>query len=194
MTEAIAEAFTVILLAAMFFAAGVSKLRALDTFEGVVHNFRLLPDALVRPVACVIPAIELAVAAALLLPATRLYGAWAAAALLVVFTVAVAINLFRGRREIDCGCFSSELKQKLSWWLVLRNVSLMAFALWLAYAGLGAAGTNWVAWLLGGLTAIMAVMLYVPASMLSTIAAEVAARRAAIKAAHQDDHLHQHQH
>ncbi len=194
MTEAIAEAFTVALLVVMFFAAGVSKLRALDTFEGVVHNFRLLPNALVRPVACVLPVIELAVALALLLPATRIYGAWAAAGLLALFTVAVAINLIRGRREIDCGCFSSELKQKLNWWIVVRNVALAGLALWLAgYAGV-TAPMNLVAWALGGITAAIAIMLYIAGSRLTTIAEEVAIRRAAIQAANQLELEHQHQH
>jgi uncharacterized membrane protein len=185
MTEAIAEAFTVTLLAAMFLAAGVSKLRALETFEGVVYNFRLLPEILVRPVAYTLPFVELAVAIALLMPMSRSYGAWAAAALLGVFTVAVAINLLRGRREIDCGCFNSELKQNLSGGLVLRNLALMTLALWLAGFAVAAPAMNWVACLLGGLTAIMAIMLYVTAARLSIIAGEVAARRAAIQAAHQ---------
>jgi uncharacterized membrane protein len=194
MTEAIAEAFTVTLLAVMFFVAGVSKLRALDTFEGVVHNFRLLPDALVRPVACVLPVIELAVAAALILPASRFYGACAAAALLALFTVAVAINLVRGRREIDCGSFSSDLKQKLSWWIVARNLALAGLAMWLADFALGAAPSNFIAWTLGGATAVMTIMLYVAGSRLGIIAGEVAVRRAALRAAHQDQHQHQHQH
>ena len=44
----------------------------------------------------------------------------------------MGINLRRGRRHIDCGCFQSALKQTLSWTLVMRNVVLallMAVAL-----------------------------------------------------------------
>ena len=41
----------------------------------------------------------------------------------------MAINLARGRRNIDCGCFQSALKQRLSWVLVARNVVLAALLL-----------------------------------------------------------------
>jgi hypothetical protein len=36
----------------------------------------------------------------------------------------MGINLRRGRRHIDCGCFQSALKQTLSWVLVMRNLVL----------------------------------------------------------------------
>lgn len=184
MTEGITEAFAVTLLAAMFFAAGLSKLRALETFEGVVHNYRLLPEPLVRPVAYFLPPMEVAVAIALLVPASRDYGAWATVGLLAIFTVAVAVNLWRGRREIDCGCFSSDLKQRLSWWLVLRNFVLAGLAWWLAGAQMSGPATNWIAWLLGAASAVVAATLYVAAITLSVIARDVAARRAVAAAAH----------
>jgi hypothetical protein len=49
----------------------------------------------------------------------------------LLFAVAMGINLRRGRRHIDCGCFQSALKQTLSWTLVVRNV-VMALLLGLA--------------------------------------------------------------
>ena len=39
------------------------------------------------------------------------------------------MNLARGRREIDCGCFGPALRQPLSLALVLRNAGLIALAL-----------------------------------------------------------------
>jgi hypothetical protein len=47
-----------------------------------------------------------------------------AAILLVLFAAAMAINIWRGRPHIDCGCFQSALKQTLSWTLVARNAGL----------------------------------------------------------------------
>jgi hypothetical protein len=41
-------------------------------------------------------------------------------------TGAVAINLARGRADIDCGCGGAEGRQRLSWGLVARNTILMA--------------------------------------------------------------------
>jgi hypothetical protein len=51
-----------------------------------------------------------------------------AAGLLLLFALAMGINLRRGRRHIDCGCFQNALKQTLSWALVMRNVVLALLA------------------------------------------------------------------
>lgn len=170
MIEPTAQAFSVTLLALVFLAAGLSKLRALEAFEGVVHNFRLLPEAAVRPVTYALPVSEFGVAALVLLPALRAYGGWGAAGLLVVFTAAVAINLLRGRREIDCGCFSSELKQSLSWWLVARNLALLALALWLAGGPAAAQPIGRLEWFIGSVAALVAAVLYAAGLLLSTAA------------------------
>jgi hypothetical protein len=44
--------------------------------------------------------------------------------LLILFAAAMAINIGRGRRNIDCGCFQSALRQNLSLTLVARNLGL----------------------------------------------------------------------
>jgi hypothetical protein len=108
--------------ALIFFTAAVGKMRSWRTFEGVVANYRLLPDWVSRGVAWLLPPAEMLLAAALLLgaPGSEL----AAGALLLAFGAAMAINLLRGRTHIDCGCFDSTLKQPLRWSLVLRNAIL----------------------------------------------------------------------
>ena len=69
-------------LAALFLTAALSKLTAIDEFHGVVRNFRLLPDGLARPVAMVLPVVEMAIAAGLLIGPLARPAALAAAALL----------------------------------------------------------------------------------------------------------------
>jgi len=172
--------FGVILVAVVFFAAGVAKIRSIDTLEGVIQNFKVLPARLSRPFALVLPPIEIVVAAALALPATRIYGAATATVLLVIFTVAIALNLARGRREIDCGCFSSELKQNLSCWLVARNLLLIVCSAGLTITAAGWAHTSpsWVAWLLGALSVGFAIFIYLTATTLTSNTATVAQRRA----------------
>lgn len=109
----------------VFGAAVLGKLRHRDEFVGVVANYRLLPEAPVTTVAWLIIVFETAIVLSL---AT---GLWltAAAALAVLllcgFAVAMAINLARGRTEIDCGCFQSALRQRLSIALVVRNLLLI---------------------------------------------------------------------
>ncbi len=124
----------VCLLALVFIQGSVSKLLARDEFQGVVANYRLLPAFLVAPFANVLPFAELAAGAGVLLPSTRTLAALLAAGLLLMFSLAIAVNLARGRTEIDCGCFKSALKQTISGWLILRNLFLIvaAISLWIA--------------------------------------------------------------
>jgi hypothetical protein len=112
------------LVGLVFLTAAWGKLRHRLEFQGVVANYRLLPDALVVPFAMALPPLEAAVG--VLLP-TGLAAPWieaVAAALLLLFAFAMAVNIRRGRSDIDCGCFQSALKQTLGWSLVARNAVL----------------------------------------------------------------------
>jgi hypothetical protein len=53
--------------------------------------------------------------------------------LLLIFAAAMAVNIRRGRRHIDCGCGHAGLRQQLGWSMVVRNL-LMAAALGLRLA------------------------------------------------------------
>jgi hypothetical protein len=112
-----------VLVALVFLTAALGKLRHRLEFQGVVANYRLLPEFAVPAFALVLPFLEAIVAAALLF-ARSSWPAVGAAVLLILFAVAMAINILRGRRHIDCGCFQSALKQTLNWILVARNVGL----------------------------------------------------------------------
>jgi len=126
------DLFLQFLLAVVFGGAAISKLRNADEFHGVVRNFRLLPERVDGAFAFALPWVELVVAASLLTGFALGVGGAAAGALLVVFAVAIAINIARGRTEVDCGCFRQGMRQRLSWTLVARNVALSAGAFWLA--------------------------------------------------------------
>ncbi|WP_156254888.1 MauE/DoxX family redox-associated membrane protein [Sandarakinorhabdus oryzae] len=114
--------------------AGIDKLRYRALLPGVIANYRLLPEVLVAPAAALLPVVELLVAVGLLagiappppLAAVILLAPLAAIALLLVFAGAMAINIGRGRRHIDCGCGHAGLRQSLGWGQVLRNVALAA--------------------------------------------------------------------
>jgi hypothetical protein len=126
-----------ILVALVFLSAALGKMRNWRIFRGVVANYRLLPQGLVGPVTYALPPLEAAIGATL---ATGLLAPWAesaAAVLLSAFAVAIGINLLRGRRHIDCGCFQGTLRQPLRWALVSRNVLL---ALLLIAAGAAPSG------------------------------------------------------
>jgi uncharacterized membrane protein YphA (DoxX/SURF4 family) len=110
----------------VFILAATQKTQHWRIFSGVLANYHLLPQTLVTPVAALLPPAEMLVGILLLSAQIRPFGALAAVVLLSVFAVAMAINLNRGRSEIDCGCGHSFLKQNLSWVLVGRNAGLVA--------------------------------------------------------------------
>jgi len=112
--------------AAIFAASGALKFYDLEAFRGAVTNYRLIPEWLATPFAWTAPVVESAAALGLLLSPVRVSSALVLIALLSVFTGAIAINLARGRTDIDCGCFGPALRQRLSWWLLLRNGALFA--------------------------------------------------------------------
>ena len=117
------------LLALLLAGTALAKLRDLRGFAGAVAGYRLLPAALAAPAAAGFAAAELVFAAGLWLPGLHVAAAFGAAALLSLYALAVAVNLARGRRDIDCGCGGPLGRQTLSEALVLRNLLLAGAAL-----------------------------------------------------------------
>jgi len=103
--------------------SGAEKLRHRALLPGVIANYRLLPSTLVTPAALILPVAELLIGGALM--------AWLAPLpvvlailLLLLFAAAMATNIARGRSHIDCGCGRSQLRHRIGWPLVGRNVIL----------------------------------------------------------------------
>ena len=109
--------------ALLFGAAALHKLRAPTRFTEVLGAYRLLPESLLR-LAWVVPVAELAVAAALLVDATRAAGALTGAGLLALYAGAIALNLRRGRRDLACGCGGPDDARPIAPWMVVRNLML----------------------------------------------------------------------
>jgi hypothetical protein len=113
-------------LALLLAAAAWHKLRDVDAFRTALGGYRLLPEASIAIASLALVATEIATACALLLSST---AGLAAAALLALYSLAIGVNLARGRREIDCGCFGPAARQPLSTGLLVRNGALIALAL-----------------------------------------------------------------
>ena len=116
-----------VFLALIFLAAAWHKLQHSLEFSGVVRNFKILPEWAVPAVSSLLPVVELITGLGLFAGYMLSLMTTIAFILLAVFAVAIAINLLRGRSEIDCGCFRPESRQHLSWFMVLRNI-VLAFA------------------------------------------------------------------
>jgi hypothetical protein len=116
-------------VALVFLAAGVQKILHWRILPGVIANYRLLPRLTVAPAAILLPPLEMILAILLLSAWFKPWPELAAIALLVLFATAIAINLKRGRTNIDCGCGQTFLKQTLRWTLVWRNAGLATLLL-----------------------------------------------------------------
>ena len=116
-------------IAVLLASAATHKVRAPARFARQLADYQLLPASLVRPIARLVPLLELAIAFALLVPVSRGWAALSAASLLALYAAAIGINLWRGRRDIDCGCAGPDQAQPLRPVLLLRNSVLVVLAL-----------------------------------------------------------------
>jgi uncharacterized membrane protein YphA (DoxX/SURF4 family)/thiol-disulfide isomerase/thioredoxin len=115
-----------LLLAVVFVAAGIAKLHDLPGSRRSVAAFGV-PPRLANPLGTLLPAAELAVAGALIADPTAGWGALGALSLLLVFAVAVAWNIGRGRTP-DCHCFGQLHSSPAGLSTVARNLALAAVA------------------------------------------------------------------
>src|SRR5215217_1391286 len=123
-----------LLLASVFLVAGVAKLADREGSRRALADFGV-PTPLATPLGVLLPLIELAVAIALLLPSTALWGALGALALLLGFVAAIGVNLVRGRKP-ECHCFGQLRSAPAGWKTLVRNGALAAvagFVIWEGY-------------------------------------------------------------
>ena len=116
-------------LAALWIASGVHKLHDPGDFAAALAAYALLPPRAVASVARALPLIEITVAVGLLLPVSRQAAALVSALLLGLYGLALAINLRRGRRELDCGCLGFGRRGTISMTLLWRNAVLVLASL-----------------------------------------------------------------
>lgn len=107
--------------------AGASKLRHPATFVEQVRAYEILPPTLARLVGWALPALEIVIGIGSL-RAPALLGP-VVAGLYVLFAIAIAINLVRGRTSLSCGCFGPGNAARISRGHVGVNVVLAAMAL-----------------------------------------------------------------
>ena len=149
----------------VFLLAAAQKLGHRRILSGVIANYRLLPRWAAMPAAMVLPPLELTVAVFLLCAPAAPWAALAGIALLMLFADAMAINLLKGRAEIDCGCGQSFLKQSLRWILVSRNVVLASLLL----PSLASGPLNWAVVMAGVPAGLALFLLYLLLNTLSAL-------------------------
>jgi putative oxidoreductase len=98
-------------LGAIFIVAALPKIADPPSFAHMIYNYRLLPAGLINISSLVMPWVELLCGIALVLGVWRRAALTIITILLVVFIVAISINLGRGN-AIDCGCFNVSLANR----------------------------------------------------------------------------------
>lgn len=161
--------------AALFAGAALHKLRSLAAFETVVAAYRIVPTLWVAMTARVAVTLELACAAGLLVGSLRARAAAVGAGLMLVYGGAIAINLYRGRVDIDCGCAGFGRRRSLASWMIIRNTTIAALLLAML-SGSEPRALGWIDMLtvLGG--AVVAASLYAAIDMLLGQSAQLVRR------------------
>ena len=122
-------------LAVVFTLAAVAKLADRARSEEAVANLGI-PDRLTPAVASLLPVAELSVAALLVPSSTASFGAVGAAALLVVFSLVVALNLKAGNTP-NCHCFGQLGAKRIGPSTLVRNGLLAGLAVLVLAGGPG---------------------------------------------------------
>ncbi|WP_410503366.1 MauE/DoxX family redox-associated membrane protein [Exiguobacterium acetylicum] len=126
----------------MFLTSAISKMRTFDQHKKIIHSYDILPSKTVHYFAYIDVAFELFLAAMLLsilnLPIVSILSI----ALLLLYTIAISINLIRGKVDLDCGCGGIVGENKISWKLVIRNMFISLILVFL-YVSSNNFTTDW---------------------------------------------------
>jgi uncharacterized membrane protein YphA (DoxX/SURF4 family) len=115
-----------LVLGGVFIYASIDKIAHPRAFADIVYNYQLLPAALVTIVAVTMPWVEMFSGLCVVSGLFKRAGALLIGAMLLVFSVAITINLARGL-DFDCGCFTTTASEGGSdpVGLLIRDILLM---------------------------------------------------------------------
>ena len=157
------------MLGVVFVVAAMHKLSAPASFVATLNAYRLVPTRFAAIAGYALIAAELVTALALVLNTAA--GSMAAAGMLAFYTLAISINLLRGRRDIDCGCSGPHLRQTLSVWLVIRNLGFIALAALTVSSGIAHRPLGILDWFTALAAAATFTLIYFSANHIASISA-----------------------
>ena len=107
-----------ILLGIVFIYASIDKIAFPSEFARIVESYEILPSLLIKPVAIILPLLEMVLGILLIVGLFIKQSAIALISLLIIFMIAVGIRTEKGPLE-ECGCFDQ------SSILATSNISLI---------------------------------------------------------------------
>ncbi len=115
-------------LGGLLVLAAITKLTDRSAFQTAVSEYKLLPHALERPFAAALPIVELTLGALLLAGLGTAIAAWVAVPVFLSFSIAIGVNMARGR-DLDCHCFGSVQSEPIGWPSLIRSSALVVASL-----------------------------------------------------------------
>jgi len=120
----------------IFIWAGASKIGHADVFAAQITAFRIVPHALIAPLALLLPFFEVLLGGYLVAGLYTRVAAVVAAVQLAIFATAIGSAVARGL-SLSCGCFGPGDKTVTSWPEVVRDVLFALVAAFVAWRAPG---------------------------------------------------------
>lgn len=96
-----------LILGATFVYASLDKIAHPEQFAKIVYNYKILPGFLINIYAVTLPWVELLAGLFLILGIFTESASLLISFLLIIFVVAISINVFIRGVDLNCGCFST---------------------------------------------------------------------------------------
>ena len=96
-----------VVLGVIFIYASLDKIAHPEQFARIIYNYKILPDFLINVFAITLPWVELIAGIFLILGIFTESASLLICFMLMIFVVAISINLYRGV-DLNCGCFSTD--------------------------------------------------------------------------------------
>jgi putative oxidoreductase len=108
----------------IFVVSGWAKIKQQSDFEKIVHSYQILPKFVIKPFTVTLPLIKITLGILFGLGLFTRITAIVIISLLCLFLSAIIINLIKGK-SIPCGCSGKLKKSRISWNLVIRDLTLI---------------------------------------------------------------------
>lgn len=115
----------------LFLFSSLSKINTFSEHIVSIGKYGIIPQKYVKTFAYFGIPTELLTSLFLILGVYQKIFALISLLLLLLYTIAIIINLLRGNKDVTCGCGGILGNHKLTWMLPIRNFVLMLISLWL---------------------------------------------------------------
>lgn len=119
--------------ALLFVTTFISKIIHWKEHKQTMASYKILPAKVISISLLFFLINEAVIAFSALLVGWRPFNGILATILLLIYTLAIGINLLRGRRDLACGCGGVLENERLHYGLVVRNLLLITAVVFLSF-------------------------------------------------------------